>query len=114
MDSLSRTHADPAQNPAQPPTEPSAELRRLGEYRILRRIGEGGMGAVYLAYHEASDRHIALKVLSDQLATTQGYVDRFHREARSSGLLNHPSIVRSLGAGQDPSTNKYYLVLEYV
>ncbi len=89
-------------------------MRRLGEYRILRRLGEGGMGAVYLAYHEATDRQVALKVLSEQMANTQGYIDRFYREARSGSLLNHPSIVRGLGVGQDPASKKHYLVLEYV
>jgi serine/threonine-protein kinase len=112
MDFLRRTQADPAQARARP--SDSSELRRLGEYRILRRLGEGGMGAVYLAYHEASDRQVALKVLSDQLASNQGFVDRFYREAKSGRLLNHPSIVRSYGAGQDPTTSKHYLVLEYV
>ncbi len=114
MDSLSRTHADPTRNPARPPVEPPAEPRQLGEFRILRRLGEGGMGAVYLAYNERTDRQVALKVLSDQLAGTQGYIDRFYREARSGSSLNHPSIVRGLGAGQDPATSKFYLVLEYV
>ena len=72
------------------------------------------MGAVYLAYHEGMDKQVALKVLAEHLASNQSYVDRFYREAKSGGLLNHPSIVHSFGAGQDRTTRKHYLVLEYV
>jgi serine/threonine-protein kinase len=90
------------------------ELRYLGEYRLLRRLGEGGMGAVYLGYQEADDRQVAIKVLSDHLADSQSSVDRFYREARLAARLNHPNIVRNITYGQDRSTGKYYLVLEYV
>jgi serine/threonine-protein kinase len=106
----------PASPNGSPPSTTSGppDLRALGEYRILRRLGEGGMGAVYLGYDGRLDRQVALKVLSDALAGNQGYIDRFYREARSGQLLNHPNIVRTLGAGQDRITRKYYLVLEYV
>src|SRR5258708_2222710 len=114
MESLRRTQADPAQATAPSSNASTTELRQLGEFRILRRLGEGGMGAVYLAYDEPNDRHVALKVLSEQLVTHQGYIDRFYREAKSGALLNHPSIVRGYGAGQDPETSRHYLVLEYV
>jgi eukaryotic-like serine/threonine-protein kinase len=90
------------------------ELRRLGEYRILRRLGEGGMGSVFLAYDERQNRHVALKVLPEHLAGNQGYVDRFYREAKSGFALDHPNIVRGLAVGQDKATHKHYLVLEYV
>jgi serine/threonine-protein kinase len=90
------------------------DLRALGEYRILRRLGEGGMGAVYLGYDGKHDRQVALKVLNEGLASNQSYVDRFYREAKSGGLLHHPNIVRTLNVGQDLATRKHYLVLEYV
>ncbi len=90
------------------------EPRTLGGYRLLRRIGEGGMGVIYLGYHETEDRQVAIKVLSDHLANSQTLVDRFYREAKSGALLNHPNIVRNLAVGQDHSTGKHYLVLEYV
>lgn len=86
----------------------------LGEYRLLRRLGEGGMGAVYLAYQEAEDRQVAIKVLPDHLAANQASRDRFYREAKSGKLLNHPNIVRNIDEGQDRQTGKHYLVLEYV
>jgi serine/threonine-protein kinase len=113
-DSLNRTQPDPNQARARSPNDVPADLRQLGEYRILRRLGEGGMGAVYLGYHEAKGDQVALKVLSEGLASNQAYVDRFYREAKSGALLNHPSIVRSFGARQDPGTLKHYLVLEFV
>ncbi len=117
-----------------PPTSSGHHLRSLGEYRLLRRLGEGGMGSVYLAYRQVvagspdsgspvsrsgdrastGDRQFAIKVLSDQLALNRAYLDRFHREAKSGTLLNHPNIVRCIAAGQDPATGKHYLVMEYV
>ncbi len=115
MESLERTRVDPlGAGPASPTPDSPHELRRLGEFRILRRLGEGGMGAVYLAFHEGLNRQVALKVLAEALASNQGYVDRFYREDKSGRLLNHPNIVRSYGAFQDSATSKHYLVLEYV
>jgi serine/threonine-protein kinase len=88
--------------------------RALGGYRLLRRLGEGGMGEVYLGYREDDDRQVAIKVLSEHLTTNQASVDRFYREAKSGALLNHPNIVGNLAVGQDGATGKHYLVLEYV
>jgi serine/threonine-protein kinase len=117
---MDKTHLDlarPAQG-AHPPrsaaADPLHDLRSLGEYRLLRRLGEGGMGAVYLGYHEKLHRQVAVKVLNDLLASNQGYVDRFYREAKSGALLSHPNIVRTLSVGQDKATQKHYLVLEFV
>jgi serine/threonine-protein kinase len=90
------------------------ELRSLGEYRILRRLGEGGMGAVYLGYHEGRKRHVAIKVLPDPLAAIQSHVDRFYREGKSLTLLDHPNIVQGIAVARDEATGKHYLVLEYV
>jgi serine/threonine-protein kinase len=96
------------------PADPLYEPRSLGEFRILRRLGEGGMGSVYLGYHEQQGCQVAIKVLADNLALNQSYVDRFYREARSGALLNHPNVVRCLTVGQDPASGRHYLVLEYV
>jgi serine/threonine-protein kinase len=89
-------------------------LRTLGEYRLLRRLGQGGMGSVYLAYEENQKAQVAIKVLADELANNPGYVERFYREAKSGALLNHPNIVRCIKAGRDAATGKHYLVLEYI
>jgi serine/threonine-protein kinase len=90
------------------------ELRALGDFRILRRLGKGGMGDVYLGYEESANRQVAIKVLPSHMAMTQALVDRFYREAKSGALLNHPNIVRNITVGQDQVTGKHYLVLEYV
>jgi serine/threonine-protein kinase len=96
------------------PRGPQTDLRSLGEYRLLRRLGEGGMGEVYLGFSERLNQQVAVKILADQLSSNQSYVDRFYREAKSGALLNHPNIVRSLNVGQDQATGRHYLVLEYV
>jgi eukaryotic-like serine/threonine-protein kinase len=112
---MDTTHPDlsPGQE-SRPPADRGFELRRLGEFQILRRLGEGGMGAVFLAFHEGQGAQFAIKVLADLLAMNQSYVDRFYREARSGILLHHPNIVRCLAVGQDQATSKHYLVMEYV
>jgi serine/threonine protein kinase len=112
---MEHTHLDPTRPPAAPaPGDSLGELRTLGEYRLLRRLGEGGMGTVYLGYLERQDQQIAIKVLGDHLASNQTYIDRFYREAKSGALLDHPNIVRTLNVGQDRTTAKYYLVLEFI
>jgi serine/threonine-protein kinase len=111
------THLDPnssASRPRADPAQDAPELRSIGGYRLLRRLGAGGMGEVYLAYDEDRDLKVAIKVLGEQLASNQRYIDRFYREAKSGALLNHPNIVRTLSFGQDRGTGKHYLVMEYV
>jgi eukaryotic-like serine/threonine-protein kinase len=104
----------PPTKTARSPAGPGVELRNLGDYRLLRRLGEGGMGAVYLGYHESDKLQVAIKVLNENLSSNQSLVDRFYREARSGALLDHPNIVRNVAVGQDRATGKHYLVLEYV
>jgi serine/threonine-protein kinase len=119
--SLEATHLDlnkrpggaPAPGPAEPETLPPG-VRSLGGYRLLRKLGEGGMGAVFLAYQQEGDRQVAVKVLADALAASQPYVERFYREARSGSVLSHVNIVRNLAAGKDRASGLHYLVLEYV
>jgi serine/threonine-protein kinase len=111
---MDNTHLDPVRPAPRSPSDPLHDSRSIGEFRILRRLGEGGMGSVYLAYHEELGQQVAIKVLGDHLACNQTLVDRFYREAKSGALLNHPNIVRTMIVGQDRATGKHYLVLEYV
>ncbi|MEX2188420.1 MAG: serine/threonine-protein kinase [Pirellulales bacterium] len=84
----------------------------LGEYIVLSKIGEGGMGAVYRARHRRMDRVVALKVLSRSSTRSKEGVQRFMREARTAGRLSHPNIVLALDASED--SGRHYLVMEYV
>ena len=75
--------------------------RRLGRYAITRKIGQGGMGTVFEAVQDEINRRVALKVLSKRLMKNEAYLERFRREARSAGALNHPNIVTVFEFGED-------------
>src|SRR2546422_2289977 len=66
---------------------------RLGRYEIRSKIGEGGMGEVYLAQDTKLDRKVALKILPPELATNQDRMRRFVQEAKAASALNHPNII---------------------
>jgi len=84
-----------------------------GPYRFLDKLGEGGMGEVYLVEHIALGRREALKVLRPQLAHATEFVRRFRREARASHRVHHPGIVSVYDFGQLPG-GRFYLAMEYV
>jgi hypothetical protein len=69
------------------------EQRRFGDYELLARIGEGGMGVVYRARQHGLDRDVAIKLLAAGPAASREFVDRFRREARSAARMQHPNIV---------------------
>jgi serine/threonine protein kinase len=73
----------------------------LGDFQIFHKVGAGGMGAVYLARQRSLDRFVALKVLSDSLASKNIFVDRFLREVTILASLDHPNIVKFIGVGQE-------------
>ncbi|MGI8910044.1 MAG: Stk1 family PASTA domain-containing Ser/Thr kinase [Rubrobacteraceae bacterium] len=76
-------------------------------YSILRTLGEGGMACVYLAHDEVLDRDVALKVLWDNYARDEEFVERFKREARSAGSLSHPNIVQVYDRGETEDGTAY-------
>ena len=85
----------------------------LGSYLILDQLGTGGMGQVYLAEHAHMRRLVALKVLPPQSFENDPVArERFFREARAAGTLNHPNIVRVFDLCQEGKI--LYLVMEYV
>jgi serine/threonine-protein kinase len=81
-------------------------------YRILKKLGQGGMGEVYLAEHLHLVRREALKVLHPSLAKQPEFVSRFRREARAINRLQHPNIVTVHNFGQLPD-GRFYLAMEY-
>jgi WD40 repeat protein/serine/threonine protein kinase len=82
-------------------------LERLGDYRILRKVGHGGMGVVYEAKQEALGRHVALKVLPFQFGLDPTRVQRFQREARSAARLHHTNIVPVFDVGEAQGIHYY-------
>lgn len=84
----------------------------LGPYRLLDRIGEGGMGQVFKAKHERLGRIVALKVIRKDKLADPSILDRFRRETRTAAQLNHANIVRALDA--DAIGACHLLVMEYV
>ena len=84
----------------------------LGPYRIVERIGRGGMATVYKAYHPALDRYVAIKVLPEFFAEEPEYRERFQQEALSVARLRHPNILNVFDYGQENGVT--YLVLELV
>lgn len=65
-----------------------------GRYKLIRQLGLGGMGLVYLARQENLDRDVAIKLMHPFLSTDKGFLQRFRREAKAMAALNHPHIVK--------------------
>lgn len=84
----------------------------IGKYKLLERVGVGGMGQVFLCEHMFIRRQVAIKVLPPAKAEQPAALGRFYREARAAGSLQHPNIVRTQDIDQDG--NLHYIVMEYV
>ena len=85
---------------------------RVGPYGMLREIGRGGMGVVYLARDERLDRDVAIKALPEELASDPVRLERFEREARTLAQLNHPNVAGIYGV--EEQDGQKYLILEHV
>src|SRR5437868_6334266 len=84
----------------------------IGKYRVLERIGSGGMSSVYLCEHKFMRRRAAVKVLPTSMAEDPAALERFYLEARAVAALDHPNIVRAYDVDQDDDL--HFLVMEYV
>lgn len=104
---LSGTLPDDEVEPTDVP-EPSS----FGEYTLLDKLGEGGMGQVYRARHRRMDRIVALKLLPGRSHRSVAAIERFQREIQVIGQLAHPNIVVAHDAGE--AQGRHFLVMEYV
>ena len=91
-----------------------AEGTEIGAYRIVRRLGVGGMGDVYEAFDPRLKRPVALKVLLPVYADDPERIRRFEQEARAASLLNHPNIVSLFDANADAAAGPLFIVTELV
>jgi eukaryotic-like serine/threonine-protein kinase len=85
-----------------------------GRYRIDRRLGAGGMSTVFQATDAVLERSVAVKLLAEHLAEDEAFVARFRREALAAARLMHPNVVQVFDSGQDPDSERHYIVMEYV
>jgi beta-lactam-binding protein with PASTA domain/predicted Ser/Thr protein kinase len=83
-----------------------------GRYRIVRKLGAGGMADVYLAEDQELGRRVAIKILNDRHAADDQFVERFRREAKNAAGLSHPNIVSIYDRGTAEGT--YYIAMEYL
>jgi tRNA A-37 threonylcarbamoyl transferase component Bud32 len=93
-------------------TEPEIAGTVFAGCKIIEKLGQGGMGTVYKARHEALDKFVCVKLLSAELAREQRNIDFFLREARSAAKLEHPNIVHVYNFGQE--NGSYFIIMSYV
>ena len=95
-----------------PEEKPIEEEQSLGDYRIVREIGRGGMGTVFEAVQESLGRRVALKVLPGTFALDPKRLERFRREARATARIHHPNIVPVYEVGE--AEGNHYYAMEYI
>ena len=84
----------------------------FSHYRIVSKLGAGGMGEVYLAHDTTLDRKVALKILNADVASEPERMRRFVQEAKAASALNHPNIITIHEIGE--SENKHFIAIEYI
>ncbi len=112
MEQLKPGAADVTGSCAVPPGVEGKQLQRLGDFRILREVGRGGMGIVYEAEQESLGRHVALKVLPSHALLDPKQLQRFKREARAAAKLHHTNIVPVYGVGEQDGL--HYYVMQFI
>src|SRR4051794_2074401 len=84
----------------------------LGQYKIGRVIGSGGMGIVYEAFEASLNRTVAIKVLPSNLARDKEFVQRFLREAQSAAQISHPNVLHIYNLGHHE--DRYFIAMEFI
>jgi len=87
-------------------------LEQLGEYKILKVLGRGGMGVVYRGRQESLDRDVAIKVLPSDLTQNPDFITRFYREAKAAARIIHPNVIQIYTIGKEGNT--HYFAMEFV
>ena len=105
-------HAAPDQEQSATESLVSSIPNVIASYELLKQLGNGGMGAVYLARHKRLDKQVAIKLLPALPARMPEFVARFQREMRAAGQLEHPAIVRSTDAGEEHGI--HFLVMDAI
>jgi serine/threonine protein kinase len=91
---------------------PEKKATQLGDFKLVKKLGQGGMGEVFLAHQISLDRQVALKVMNKQFSKQENFVKRFKREAQTMAKLNHPNIVQGYAVGEE--SGLLYLAMELV
>src|ERR1700682_2710274 len=86
--------------------------KELGHCTLQRKLGQGGMGAVYLAHHPGLNRSVAIKILPGDLASNPEFKERFFREARLAARLEHPNAVQVHDVGEEMGV--HYISMQYI
>ncbi len=107
-----KTQQQPSQTTLKREMKEILKLDRIGDYRIIRELGRGGMGIVFEAVHESLGRRVAIKVMPNRTFDDQKYLERFRREAQAAASLHHTNIVSVFGIGQ--TGEHHYYVMEFV
>jgi serine/threonine protein kinase len=91
---------------------PKEELKSISRYRILEKLGSGGMGEVYLAEDTRLGRKVALKLLAEELTQNRDRLSRFDQEAYAASALNHPNILTIYEMGDE--AGRHYIATEFI
>ena len=112
LEMMERLKQDSGTSQSGGPVRGEVPFDRLGDFRLVREIGRGGMGIVYEAVQESLDRRVALKVLPPGVFLSPNKLERFQREARAAARLHHTNIIPVYGVGEEHGT--HYFAMQFI